>query len=214
MKRRDFIQNSMLLGTSALLGNLIAPQHAGAQQKSRAQKLNPDRDLTLNGEYYRHYPVDFAEGNEGAIGFKGWGGGEEITVSADETAIIPMHIWNIDISPELPFTSEGPAGGVMDMLEWASRSAPIIKTVIPPVLAAARQAGIPVIHVASGESYAKKYPGYSRALRLAGSEPAGPRKAPKHDIAKSPDDRKNELLFGERYTQSIDYYAGRIDFPP
>ena len=214
MKRRDFIQNTMLSGTSALLGNLITAQQTGAQQKSSSQKLNPGRILMLTGEYYRHYPVDFAEGKEGAIGFKGWGGKEEITVSADETAIIPMHIWNIDISSELPFTSEGPAGGVMDMLEWASRSAPIIKTVIPPVFDAARKAGIPLIHVASGENYAKKYPGYQRALKLAGSEPAGPGKAPKHDIAKPPDDRKNELVFGERFTQSIDYYSERIDFPP
>ncbi|GAI58612.1 unnamed protein product, partial [marine sediment metagenome] len=127
----------------------------------------------------------------------------EIAVPAEETALVPMHIWNIGFSPELPFSPDGPSGGVMEMLEWASRSVPIIKKEIPPVLEAARQAGIQVIHVASGRNYAKKYPGFQKALDIAGPEPKGLPKAPRYDEVKPPDDRKQRLIFGDNFMKSF-----------
>jgi len=157
--------------------------------------------------------VDFSRGAEGALGFKGWGESVEIDVSAGETALIPMHIWNIGFSPELPFSPEGPAGGVMKMLEWASRSVPIIKNEIPPILNAARKAGINVIHVASSEQYALKYNGYLKTKELAGPEQSGLPRAPRHNETKPPDDRKIDLLFGEDFSKDSVFYNPRIDFP-
>ncbi len=83
------------------------------------------RILKLKGEYYRHYPFDFSKGKIGAIGFKGWGESVDIEVPAEETALVPMHIWNIGFHPNLPFSSEGKAGPVMEMLEWAKRQTDI-----------------------------------------------------------------------------------------
>ena len=214
MKRRDFISSSGILGASVSMGTFHGIKPASAQINTQQHQPAPGRILKLTGDYYRHYPVDFSRGEEGALGFKGWGGKTDIEVPADETALIPMHIWNIGISPELPFTSEGPAGGVMDMLEWASRSAPIIRADIPPVLEAARKAGIAVVHVASDERYAKKYPGYRSAVDLAGPEPRGLSKAPGYNIKRPPDDIKDTLIFGDRFDDSIGYYSDRIDFPP
>ncbi|MCE5249272.1 hypothetical protein LLG96_03540 [bacterium] len=211
MKRRNFIQTTSLAGTAGFITTLGTP--VSRAQNTARKPSDPNRILRLKGEYYRHYPIDFTQGTEGALGFKGWGESVDIAVPAEETALIPMHIWNIGLSPELPFTSEGPAGGVMDMLEWASRSAPIIETVIPPVLSAARKAGIAVVHVASDERYAKKYPGFNRAVGLAGAEPRGLSKAPGADTPKPPDDRKIELLFGKRFTESEPYYSAHMDFP-
>ncbi len=213
MRRRNFIKQTGILGATGAFGALTRPDHACAGTETKTSEPDPNRILRLKGEYYRHYPVDFSKDSEGARGFKGWGETVDIAVSADETALIPMHIWNVGLSPELPFSSEGPAGGVMDMLEWASRSAPIIQTEIPPVLDAARKAGIAVVHVASGEDYAKKYPGFRKAVRVAGPEPQGLSKALRHDQSIPPDDRKTELLFGSRFTESIDYYSKHIDFP-
>ena len=207
MKRRDFIEKTSLAGTTGALGSVLRPQLIQAQTST-----DPARILRLKGEYYRHYPVDFTRGTEGALGFKGWGESIDISVSADETALLPMHIWNIGLTNELPFSSSGPAGGVMDMLEWASRSGPIIQTIIPPVLSATRNAGISIIHIASSENYASKYPGFKRAVKLAGTEPKGPSKAPDHGIQPE-DKRKDELVFGSRFNDSIDYYSRRIDFP-
>ena len=174
---------------------------------------DPKRILRLKGEYYRHYPFDFSKGKIGAVGFKGWGESVKSEVPAEETALIAMHIWNIGFHPELQFSPAGKAGPVMEMLEWASRSMPIIKTEIPPILQAARDAKIPVIHVASDEHYAKQYPGYQRTLDIAGNEPTGLSKAPRHDEIKPPDDIKDNLLFGEKFKESLPYYTPNFDFP-
>ena len=176
-------------------------------------KRGVTRNLHLTGEYYRHYPVDFSHEAEGALGFKGWGETVGIDAPAEETALVPMHVWNIGFSPDLPFSPEGPAGGVMEMLEWASRSAPIIRKEFPPILTAARSAGLQIIHVASDKHYAKKYPGYGKALNIAGPEPEGFPRAPRAGETKPPDDRKSSLLFGESYVRDIGYYSPRIDFP-
>lgn len=212
MKRRDFFYSTSLAGAATAFTAMKSG--SGDCQSADKNKQGAKRILTLKADYYRHYPVDFSKGKDGALGFKSWADPLEIQVPAEETAIIPMHIWNIGISPELPFQSEGQAGGVMDMLEWASRSAPIIKTEIPPILEAARNAGINVVHVASGEGYETKYPGYKKALDIAGKEPESPPRAFRAGEIKPPDDRKSALIFGERLKQSSEYYSKRVDFPP
>ncbi len=202
MKRRDFLSSA---GSAGL---------AAGATSSHARNANGTTPLLrLEGEYYRHHPVDFSKGTEGALGFEGWGEHVDIEVPAAETALVPMHVWNIGFSPELPFSPDGRAGGVMKMLEWASRSAPIIRREHPPILEAARGAGIRVIHVASAEHYARNYPGYFAAREIAGREPDGLPKAPGHGDIRPPDDHKEKLLFGEEYARDIDWYAERIDFP-
>lgn len=214
MKRRNFLEKFLLAGASLFTATLFAKEKNMASLKSTNPGItSPDRTLKLNGEYYRHYPFDFSEGKIGAIGFKGWGESIEIEAPAEETALIAMHIWNVGFDPNLPFSSEGKAGPVMEMLEWASRSIPIIKTEIPPILKAARDANIQVIHVASDEHYAMKYPGYRRTLDIAGNEPPGLPKAPRHDEIKPPDDVKDNLLFGEKFKESLKYYTPNFDFP-
>jgi len=169
--------------------------------------------LKLKGEYYRHYPFNFTKGKYGATGFKGWGDSIDIEVPAEEIALIAMHIWNIGFHLELQFSPQGKAGAVMEMLEWASRSISIIKNEIPPILKAAREANIQVIHIASDEHYAKKYPGYQRTLHVAGDEPPGLPKAPRYDELKPPDEIKDNLLFGAKFKESLKYYTPNLDFP-
>jgi nicotinamidase-related amidase len=210
MKRRTFIKNTSLAGAAGTLTGLAA---SAAAAPASAAASNPGRVLRLKGDYYRHYPVDFSLGAEGARGFKGWGESVEVAVPAEETALVLMHVWNVGIDPELAWKAEGPAGGVMLMAEWAARTVPMIKNNIPPILAAARKAGVPVIHVASSEHYAKKYPGFRATLDIAGAEPPAMKRAPRDGEPKPPDDRKNALIFGERFPGSDEYYESRIDFP-
>lgn len=214
MKRRTFMEQLSILGTSLLGTRLLSNTETGIGiSAEKVSKSNSGRILKLKGEYYRHFPVDFSLGKLGAKGFKGWGESVDIAVAAEETALVPMHIWNIGFHPQLPFSPQGNVGPIMEMLEWASRSVPIIQTVIPPILKAARQAKIPIIHVASDESYAKKYQGYQRTLEIAGAEPAGLPKAPRFEEIKSPDDQRDGLLFGEKYIQALPHYFPYIDFP-
>ncbi len=214
MKRRSFLEKTLLAGASLVTPNLFVKGKRMTGTKIMDNSMDHQkRMLKLKGEYYRHYPFDFSKGKIGAVGYKGWGESVNIEVPAEETALIAMHIWNIGFHPNLPFSSEGKAGPVMEMLEWASRSIPIIKTEIPPILKAAREAKIPVIHVASDEHYAKKYPGYQRTLDITGNEPPGLPRAPRHDEIKPPDDVKDNLLFGEKFKESLQYYTPNFDFP-
>jgi nicotinamidase-related amidase len=217
MKRRTFLGGTSLAAASTALGVGVKGKKIDAQPVNKKlitnTSIDPTRKLTLNGEYYRHYPVDFSRGKESALGFKGWGESVKISVPPEEIALVLMHIWNVGISPELAWKPDGPAGGVMLMAEWAARTVPLIKNEIPPILSAARKAGLPVIHVASSENYAKKYPGYRRTLSIAGAEPPGMPRAPHADERKSPDDHKDALLFGERFPGSAGFYESHLDFP-
>ncbi len=82
-------------------------------------------------------------------------------------------------------------------------------------LAAAREAGMRVVHVAMGD-YAKKYPGNGKALKISGPEPvlATPR-APGAGQVRPPDDRKEKLIFGEHYSDNRDeeHFGRYFDFP-
>lgn len=204
MNRRDFM-GSASLGMAGAYP--LTPAHAAGKDDEPHTGL-----LRIKGAYYRHYPVDFNRGSEGALGFRGWGEMIETEVTASETALISMHVWNIGLSPHLPFSPDGPGGGTMTMLEWVPRSASIIKREFPPLFSATRAAGIPIIHVASG-NYAKKYPGYESALSLAGPEPEGPRRAILSDRQVPPDDIKDTLLFGPLFKGSRDHVERYLDFP-
>ncbi len=213
MNRRSFLGTAARAATFfagargfALAGDL--PRAKGKQAGGQSSPL-----LKLQGEYYRHYPVDFSQGVLGAKGFLGWGKTVPVVVPVAETALIAMHIWNVGFVPELAFTPEGPAGPVMAMLEWASRSVPITRTVIPELLAAARSAGVQVVHVASDLAYAEKYPGYRRTVALAGPEPPEVPGAQRPGVQPFPDSEKNRLLFGPRFPEAVQWYNAKLDFP-
>lgn len=215
MKRRTFLTSTSIAGTAGAAAGLAIAESASSQASRVTAKAPREtgRVLKLPGEYYRHYPVDFSQGKEGARGFRGWGEKVPIEAPAEETALVLMHVWNVGISPELAWKPDGPAGGVMLMAEWAARTVPMIKNDIPPILTAARRAGLLVVHVASSDHYAAKYPGYKRALEISGAEPPSPPRAPRDGEPKTPDDRKNALLFGERFPGSESFYSDHIDFP-
>lgn len=211
MKRRTFLRHTALAGAA---GTVAGAADTPANEKPASlPSADPNRILRLRGEYYRHYPVDFSRGKEGALGFKGWGESVEVAAPAEQTALILMHVWNVGLIPELAFKPEGPAGGVMLMDEWVARTGPIIRNTLPPILAAARAANLPIVHVASSELYARKYPGYRKAMDIAGAEPPAWPRAPRADEAKAPDNGKDALIFGPRFPESFQYYWPRIDFP-
>lgn len=216
MKRRTFLRNTALAGAAGTMAGIdplaTTDAHAG-NKPATLPAVDLNRILRLRGEYYRHYPVDFSRGKEGARGFKGWGESVKVVAPAEETALILMHVWNVGLVPELAFKPDGPAGGVMLMDEWVARTGPIIRNTLPPILKAAREANLPIVHVASSEEYARKYPGFQRALEISGEEPPAWPRAPRADEVKSPDDQKEALIFGPRFTESFKYYWPRIDFP-
>jgi hypothetical protein len=169
----------------------------------------------LKGAYYRHHPVDFTQGAWGALGMKGWGETVGVEAPLNETALVSMHAENIGLIPEIPYADRGPLAGYMRWLEYEGRKMDIVRTIYPKILAAARKAGLAVVHVAMGD-YGKKYPGYAKAMKIAGPEPqtATP-KAPGSGKIRTPDDIKSKLIFGEHYNDNRDeeHFGRFFDFP-
>lgn len=219
MKRRSFINQTILAGlSSAALSEMPAVQAAdGKNQVDGNQQRNAEtgKILRLKGAFYRHHPIDFSKGALGAQGMLGWGKTVDVEAPARETALISMHNENIGLIPEIPYIDRGPLAGYMRWLEYEGRKADITRTVYPRILAAARGAGVPVVHVAMGD-YARKYPGNAKALKISGPDPRPVTPGvPGSGKARPPDDIKAKLIFGERYNENRDYeHFGRFfDFP-
>jgi hypothetical protein len=117
--------------------------------------------LRLPASYYQQFDADFNRDVPGE-GYGGWKQ-TEIEMPLEHTALVVLHAWDCGTREQFPGTHRA--------VEYIPRSYAICQTVFPPLLAAARSASLPVLHVVSSESYCKDYPGYQRALRLAGPEP-------------------------------------------
>src|ERR1051325_3633351 len=132
---------------------------------------NTHRSLKLDAQIYRNFPADHAR-DVPAEGFGGW-----TTVPVElplaETALVSMHAWGC-CTPELhPLTSQSQ--------EYPPRARRILETVFPPLLSAARAAGMTVLHVVAGGDYYQHLPAYRHAVELAGEEPEFTGDAPHSD---------------------------------
>jgi hypothetical protein len=218
MKRRTFINRTVLAG---LTGATLATRALGQRLDTHApiaaikfQKSERQRNLRLKGAYYRHHPIDFSRGALGALGMEGWGETVDIDAPVNETALISMHAENIGLIPEIPYADRGPLAGYMRWLEYERRKIDVVRTVYPRILAAARAAGLAVVHVTMGD-YGKKYPGYTKALKLSGPEPQTTTlKVPGGGKVRPPDDRKGKFLFGDHYNDNRDeeHFGRYFDF--
>lgn len=213
MKRRTFLNQAAKAGFAAA-ALPVRPRFHGPADRPEDAARTDTKLLKLQGDYYRHHPVDFSLGALGALGMKGWGETVEVEAPIGETALVSMHAENIGLVPEIPYADRGPLSGYMRWLEYEGRKMDILRTEYPRILAAARGAGLAVVHVAMGK-YGRKYPGYARALKLSGPEPpaASPR-APGTGRVRPPDDRKEMLLFGEHYDDNRDeeHFGRFFDF--
>ena len=120
--------------------------------------------LRLPAGYYRQFDANLTL-DVPAEGFDGW-----TTVPVElplaKTALVSMHAWQFGTPEQFP--------GLYRQIEYIDRAGMIMEEVYPPILAAARAAGMPVLHVAAGGDYFKRLPGHLEVLELAGEEPAKP----------------------------------------
>lgn len=90
-----------------------------------------------------------------------------------ETALVSMHAWS---SPD---PGQVPPGRRIE--EYVPRARRILETVFPPLLSAAREAGMAVLHVVGGGDYYRGLPAYQRSVSLAGADPEFTGEAPHSD---------------------------------
>ncbi len=164
--------------------------------------------LELPTWYYRQFPSDYSKGERATEGVLGWGQ-RVCRVPKDQTALVLMHLWNIGF-PEGP--AWGPGVGQQarrDAQEFVGRCVKTFTTSLPPVLKAARESGMTVVHVASGRNYAGRHPQYQRTL----AEVTTPEPAPQEGAVrpKDADVPTTEERFGPEFSKAPESEA--MDFP-
>jgi hypothetical protein len=118
--------------------------------------------IHLRTHYYQQFDADFGR-DVPAEGYGGWKRAE-LELSLEHTALVVMHAWDCGTRAEYP--------GWHRMVEYIPRADAICRDVFPGLLGAVRAAGMTLFHVVSPGSshYYQTYPGYQRALALAGPD--------------------------------------------
>ena len=117
--------------------------------------------IRLPAGYYRQFDADLNLD----VPAEGYGGWTTIPVELPlaKTALVSMHAWQFGTPEQYP--------GLYRQIEYIGRAERIMGEVYPPIMAAARKAGMPVFHVAAGGDYFRQMPGHLEVLELAGEEP-------------------------------------------
>lgn len=161
------------------------------------------RALTLTAHYYQQFDADLQRDVPG----EGYGGWQQspLTLDLDHTALVVMHAWNHGSPQDYP--------GWYRAVEYIPRSNAILAEVFPPLLAAARAAGITLLHVVGGGDYYSHLPGYRRAVALAGPEPALLRVPSDPSLDALRAFRRRAVFVGEQNQADVDRGFAALDFP-
>jgi len=122
------------------------------------------RTISVPAHYYQQFDADYRLEVPGE-GYGGWKR-TAIELSADHTAVVVMHAWDIPPYERTP--------GEWRAVEYIPRSLEILRRVFPPLLAAVRRSPLKLFHVVGGPDYYSKYPGYQRVQRLTPPAPPAP----------------------------------------
>lgn len=161
------------------------------------------RPITLQGDYYQQFDADLSRDIPGE-GYGGWQRAP-LTLDLEHTALVVMHAWETGTPEQYP--------GWYRAVEYIPRSQQILAEVMPPLLAAVRAAGMNLFHVVGGGDYYHAYPGYRRALALAGPIPAAPRVTPDSTYAELNRFRAQHVFVGEHNRVDVDRGFAALDFP-
>ncbi|MFH1477333.1 MAG: hypothetical protein ABIH24_07580 [Verrucomicrobiota bacterium] len=155
--------------------------------------------------YYRHFDADFRL-DVPAEGYGGWQK-KDLEISFDHTALVIMHAWECGTREQYP--------GWHRVVEFIPRAQAICRTVFPPLLGAVRKSGMRLYHVVSSGPYAQDYPGYRRAVALAGPLPAPPEQIPSDPARDALIAFKSEYAYhGLHNRKDIERGFANLTFPP
>ncbi|MHB9024249.1 MAG: cysteine hydrolase family protein [Armatimonadota bacterium] len=113
--------------------------------------------ITIPHHYYRGYPADFSAGKAAARGNLGWTS-EALDLDLERAALLLMHLPDIGLRPENLWSPDNPRQDLLETVEWVPRAMEVVTDRLPPLVAAARRAGVQIVHITMGDSYAKDYP--------------------------------------------------------
>ena len=175
--------------------------------------------LTLRAHYYRQHDADVTADIPGRA-FSGWTT-RLLEVPLERTALVSMHVWNPGLDPRIPSGPDSPYHGWFRVVEYLPRAMKITRELFPPLLAAAREAGLTVIHVGSQESYTAHYPGYQHSKELAerearesGTASVTPLRAVEDPLRDQWARERHRQFTGEHNIEPIRAGFQHIDFAP
>lgn len=153
---------------------------------------------------YRQFDADYSLD----VPAEGYGGWRPVTVELDldRTAVVVMHAWAADTREQFP--------GWYRAVEYLPRAREITASVFPSLLAAVRRSGTRLFHVTGGGDYFHDYPGYRRAVELAGPEAAAEQIPADPHLQELQRLRAREVFVGEHNRADVDAGFRRLDFPP
>jgi len=134
---------------------------AGAQGEGKT------RVIQLPWGIYRHFPADFSRWNEAAAGFKGWDS-EVRELDLSRTCLVLMHLPETGLTPGTEFGPDSRSPNALGTIEWIPRTMQLVAFRLPPLVKAARDAGLLVAHVAGGDGIG---PVWEACLKEAGEAP-------------------------------------------
>lgn len=168
--------------------------------------------ITLPAHYYRQH--DASVGTEApGRGFAGWTT-RLLEAPLEATALVSMHAWNPGLDPRIPAGPDSPYVGWFRVVEYLPRAIAITREIFPPLFAAARGAGLTVIHVGSDESYTGRYAEYQQAKALAGGAPAPTPGAVEHPLRRQWQEERRRQSHGEHNLPDIAAGVQHLDFAP
>jgi nicotinamidase-related amidase len=166
------------------------------------------RTISLPTWYYRQFPSDIRLGEEATKGVLGWAR-RPVDVPLDQMALVLMHFWDVGFPGGPEWSTECPEAPRRLAQEYVGRCVFQFTRTMPPILDAARKAGMTIVHVASSEEYAKKYRGYELACSEVDLDPAPDQPGAIHP--ESTDMPTMDERFGPGFSSCVDK---PYDFPP
>jgi len=161
-------------------------------------------NITIPAHLYQSFDINPSL-DVPAEGYGGWKT-ETVEFSLERTALVSMHAWAHGEPADYP--------GLYRVEEYLPRAEQIARDVFPPLLAAARGAGMTVFHVVDGGDYYQHLPGYKTTVELAGDAPEKPKGAAKDEQLSAIRQMKaNKFYPGEHNMEDIRRAREVRDFP-
>lgn len=161
------------------------------------------RPITLQGDYYQQFDADLTRDVPGE-GYGGWKRAP-LTLDLEHTALVVMHAWETGTPERYP--------GWYRAVEYIPRSQEILANMMPTLLTAVRASGMTLLHVVGGGNYYHPYPGYQRALALAGPSPQSPRVVSDPTMEQLNRFRAQHVFVGDHNRGDVERGFAALDFP-
>ncbi len=161
------------------------------------------RQITLRTHYYQQFDADPALEIPG----EGYGGWQQAALPIDlnHTAVVIMHAWETGTQAQYP--------GWYRAVEYIPRAQQILAEIFPDLLAALRAADVTLLHVVGGGDYYHAYPGYQRAVSLAGPAPQLPQMPSNPALEELRRFRASKVFVGAHNRADTDAGFRHLDFP-